>query len=128
MIPLVSVSDYSTNIRSMNESDYAEHILLKSLEQENNHHRSPCNQQYQQNFSYHYNLHHQGQHYQHQQFGHQYQHKKNRGRHTNNIHSKYTDEKKNDELKNTTVLTVLLSTEEMDPFDEIDLFDGCSKS
>merc|ERR1712194_739036 len=119
-----------------------EHLLLKSLEQENNHGRSPCNQQHQQNFSYHYNLHHQGQHYQHQQFGRQYQHKKNRGRLTNNdsysqshsqshyynyshIHNKYTNEEQNDQLEKTTVSTVSFSTEEMDPFNEIDIFDGC---
>jgi len=128
----------------MNESDYVEHLLLKSLEQEKNHHRSPCNQQHQQNFSYHYNLHHQGQqHYQHQQFEHQYQHKYNRRRQSsyshshsqsqsqshnynyNHIHNNYTDEEQDDRLKNTTVSTVSLSTEEMDPFDEMDLFDGC---
>merc|ERR1712194_676638 len=122
----------------MNESDYAEYLLLKkvacfTLEQENNHHRSPCNQQYQQNLSYHYNLHHQGQHYQHQQFrrrhsynSYSYSHQSQRKNYNyNHIHSNYTDEEQNDQLKNTTVSTVSLSTEEMDPFDEMDLFDGC---
>jgi len=128
----------------MNENDYAEHLLLKSLEQDNNHHRAPCNQQYHQNFSYHHNLHYQGQHYQYQQFGHQYQHNHNRRRHSyndsyshshshsqsqnynyNHTHNSCIDEDQNDQLKSTVVSTVSLSTEEMDSFDEMDLFDGC---
>merc|ERR1712238_440332 len=122
-----------------NESDYAEYLLLqrvstnrlilKSLDQENNHHRSPYNQQYQQNFSYHYNLHHQGQHYQHQQFRRRHSYNSSYSRQSkshnynynyNHIHSNYTDEEQNDQLKNTTVSTVSLSTEEMDPFDGCD--------